>query len=107
MFSLQSPPYSDSTAELLECTGINNHPIGLVDKPPPYDLSSHPLVLYYCSSARKTIKPLWLGLGGQERPVMVPAEYSDHTNVSSPISTAVLPKHTGINDHPINLVDDF
>ena len=45
----------DSTAELPERTGINDHLIGLVDKPPPYDLSSHPSVLQYCSSARKTV----------------------------------------------------
>ena len=32
--------------------------------------------------------------------------YLDHTDVSSPDSTAKLPKHTGINDYPIGLVDD-
>ena len=46
----------DSTAELPERTGINNHPIDLVDnKQPPYDLSSHPSLLQYYSSARKTV----------------------------------------------------
>ena len=53
--SLQSLPYSDSTAELSECTGINDHPIDLVDKLPSYDLSNHLSALQYCSSTRKTI----------------------------------------------------
>ena len=39
-------------------------------------------------------------------PVTVPAKCSYHTDVSSPNSTVELPKHTGINDHPINLVDN-
>ena len=47
--------FPDFTAELAERTGINNHLIGLVDKPPPYDLSSLLSVLQYYSSARKTI----------------------------------------------------
>ena len=34
--------------------------------------------------------------------------YSEHTNVFSADPTAVvLPEHTGINDHPIDLVDDL
>ena len=54
MFSSRSPPYSEhtdvsspnSTAELPERTGINNHPINLVDdKQPSYALPSHPLPL--------------------------------------------------------------
>ena len=47
---------SDSAAELLERTGINDHPISLVDdKQPPYDLSSHPPALRYGPSARRTV----------------------------------------------------
>ena len=38
-------------------------------------------------------------------PVMIPAGYSDYTYVFPSISTAVLPKHSGINDYPIGLVD--
>ena len=34
------------------------------------------------------------------------AEYLDYTNVFSPDSAAELPEHTGINDHPIDLIDD-
>ena len=54
MFLLRSPPYSDhtdvfaadSTAKLSEHTGINDHPINLVDdKRPSYALPSHPLPL--------------------------------------------------------------
>ena len=39
--------------------------------------------------------------------VMIPAAYSEHTDVFSADSTAVvLPEHTGIKDHPIDLEDD-
>ena len=36
----------------------------------------------------------------------IPAEYSDFSNIFSSDSAAELPEHTGINDHPINLLDD-
>ena len=36
-------------------------------------------------------------------PVTIPAEYSDHTNVFPSDSAAVLPKHTGVNNHSIDL----
>ena len=36
----------------------------------------------------------------------IPAEYSDFSNVFSSDSAAELPEHTGINNHPINLLDD-
>ena len=39
-------------------------------------------------------------------PVTVPTKYSDHTDVSSPDSTAELLERTGINDHPTDLVDN-
>ena len=56
----QSPPISRITsssfaAELSKHTGINNYPIGLVDKPPSYDLLSHLATLRYCSSVRRTL----------------------------------------------------
>ena len=38
--------------------------------------------------------------------VTIPAEYLDYTDVFSPDSAAELPEHTGINDHPIDLIDD-
>ena len=38
--------------------------------------------------------------------VMIPAECSYYTDVSSPNSTAELLEHTGINNHSINLVDN-
>ena len=38
-------------------------------------------------------------------PVRIPAEYSDYTNVFLSDSATVLPKHTGINNHPIGLID--
>ena len=47
---------SDSTMALPEYTGINDHPIDLVDnRQPPFDLSSHLLSLWYCSSLGRTI----------------------------------------------------
>ena len=36
----------------------------------------------------------------------IPAEYSDFSNVFSSDSTAELPEHTGIHDHPIDLPDN-
>ena len=36
----------------------------------------------------------------------IPAEYSDFSDVFSSDSVAELPEHTGINDHPIDLLDD-
>ena len=36
----------------------------------------------------------------------IPAEYSDFSDIFSSDSAAELPEHTGINDHPINLLDD-
>ena len=36
----------------------------------------------------------------------IPAEYSDFSNIFSSNFAAELPQHTGINDHPINLLDD-
>ena len=38
--------------------------------------------------------------------VIVPPEYSDYADVFLEASAVELPKHTGINNHPINLVDD-
>ena len=38
--------------------------------------------------------------------VTIPSKYADYTDVFSPDSVAELPEHTGINDHPINLIDD-
>ena len=36
----------------------------------------------------------------------IPAEYSNFSNVFSSDSAAELPEHTGINDHPIDLLDN-
>ena len=36
----------------------------------------------------------------------IPAKYSNFSNVFFSDSAAELPEHTGINDHPINLLDD-
>ena len=38
--------------------------------------------------------------------VTIPSEYADYTNVFFLNSMAKQPKHTGINDHLINLIDD-
>ena len=42
----------------------------------------------------------------EAKKVTIPSKYADYTNVFSPNSTAELPEHTGINDHPIHLIDD-
>ena len=36
----------------------------------------------------------------------IPTEYSDFSNVFSSDSAAEVPKHIGINDYPINLLDN-
>ena len=46
------------------------------------------------------------GLIAEEAPTKVPADYSDFANVFSPDLTSELPKHTGINNHAIELVED-
>ena len=38
--------------------------------------------------------------------MIVPPEYSDYANIFSETSAAELLKHTGINDHSIELVND-
>ena len=38
--------------------------------------------------------------------VTISSKYTDYTNVFSPNSAAELPKHTGINDYPIDLIDN-
>lgn len=38
--------------------------------------------------------------------VLVPLKYSDFANVFLEVSAVELPKHTDINNYPINLVDD-
>ena len=45
------------------------------------------------------------GLIAKKAPTKVPAEYSNFADVFSPDLASELPKHTGINDHAIELVD--
>ncbi len=46
-------------------------------------------------------------LKADEAPTKVPSKYADFADVFSPKLNAELPKHTGINDHTIELVDDW
>ena len=41
-----------------------------------------------------------------EAPTKIPSKYADFANVFSPKLAAELSKHTKINDHAIELVDD-
>ena len=41
-----------------------------------------------------------------EAPISIFTEYSDFADVFSPELASKLPKHIGINDHAIELVDD-
>ena len=50
-------------------------------------------------------RPQISGLIAKEAPTKVPAEYSDFADVFSPDLASKLPKHTGINDYAIELVD--
>ena len=49
-------------------------------------------------------EPQISGLIAEEAPTKVPAEYLDFADVFSPDLASELPKHTGINDHAIELV---
>ena len=51
-------------------------------------------------------KPQISGLIAKEAPTKVPAKYSDFADVFSPDLASKLLKHTGINDHAIELVKD-
>ena len=66
-------------------------------------LSSTPLAFLDVHPSRR---PQVSGLIAEEAPTKVPAEYSDFADVFSPDLASKLPKHTGINDHAIKLVDD-
>ena len=46
-------------------------------------------------------------LVANEAPTSIPTEYSDFADVFSPELASELPEHTGINDHAIELVDDW
>ena len=63
--------------------------------------SSSPLELDIHPSSRPQIA----GLIAEEAPTKVPAKYSNFADVFSPNLVSELPKHTGINDHAIELVD--
>ena len=66
---------------------------------PLTSLGSPPLDIY--PSRRSQIS----GLIAEETLTKVPAEYSDFADVFSPDLASKLPKHTGINDHAIKLVE--
>ena len=46
-------------------------------------------------------------LVANEAPTSIPTEYSDFADVFSPALASELPEYTGINDHAIELVDDW
>ncbi len=46
-------------------------------------------------------------LKADEAPTKVPSKYADFADVFSPKLAAELSEHTGINDHAIELVDDW
>ena len=50
-------------------------------------------------------RPQISGLIAKEAPTKVPAEYSDFADIFFPDLASELPKHTGINDYAIELVE--
>ena len=50
-------------------------------------------------------RPQIAGLIVEKAPTKVPAEYADFADMFSPDLASKLPKHTGINDHAIKLVN--
>ena len=63
--------------------------------------NSSPLEFYIHPSCRPQISSLI----AKKAPTKVLAEYSDFTHVFFPDLASELPKHTGINDHAIELVN--
>ena len=66
-------------------------------------------VVHIAALARPTTIPIHLSHEAQvvmltSEETGIPTEYSDFSNVFSSDSTAELSEHTGINDHPINLL---
>ena len=52
-------------------------------------------------------RPQISGLIAKKAPTKIPAEYSDFADVFSPDLISKLPKHIGINDHTIELVEGY
>ena len=68
-------------------------------------------VIHVVALSKPTIMPIYLSCLAQvavltSEETGIPTKYSDFSNVFSSDSAAELPEHTGINDHPINLLDD-
>ena len=68
-------------------------------------------VVHVAALAKPTTMPIHPSCQAQVAALMseetgIPAEYSDFSNVFSSDSAAELPEHTGINNHPIDLLDD-
>ena len=68
-------------------------------------------LVYVAALAKPTIIPIHLSHQAQvavltSKETRIPAEYSDFSDLFSSDSVAELPKHTGINNHPINLLDN-
>ena len=68
-------------------------------------------VLHVVALAEPTITPIYPSHQAQVAALTseetgIPAEYSDFSNIFSSDSAAELPEHTGINDHPIDLLDN-
>ena len=68
-------------------------------------------VMYIAVLAEPTTMPIYPSYQAQvaslnSEETEIPAEYSDFSNVFSLDSTAELPEHTRINNHPINLLDN-
>ena len=69
------------------------------------------IVVYVAALAEPTIMPIHSSRQAQvaaltSEEIRIPAEYSDFSNVFSSDSAAELPEHTGINNQPINLLNN-
>ena len=67
----------------------------------------HEIFVVHVASLNSTLldRPQISDLIAEEAPTNVPAEYSDFANVFSPDLASELLKHTGINNHAIELVE--
>ena len=74
------------------------------------NLEDKAFIVYIASISQDTdVHPFWRAqiglLKADETPTSIPPEYVDFTNIFSKDLVVKLPKHIGMNDHAINLIE--
>ena len=97
-----------TTTRRVELIGKKEFAVAVLD--PEHEIYVvHLALLSFTPLARLDVPPFWRpqisGLIAKEAPTKVSAKYSDFADVFSPDLASELPKHTGINNHAIELVE--